>query len=397
MKFSISDRMAAMQPSAIREILKNTTNPDVIPFAAGNPSSEAFPVKELENITRIIFGGQPIAALQYSVSEGDPHLRKSVRQFATGREPGLMKDYDDLIIVSGAQQGIDLVAKCLLNEGDVVLCEDPSFVGALNTLRSYNPKLVGVPMEADGISLDALEQALRTQPQVKLLYLIPNFQNPSGITMSLAKRKAVYELAKTYGVVILEDNPYGDLRFEGTHIPAIKTLDTEGLVVYCGTFSKIISPGLRVGYVIAHRDLMTKVVVAKQCNDVHTAILSQMLCDQYLSSCNMDAHLGNLQKIYRAKSTLMLDAMDEAFGEKVQYQRPEGGLFVWCTLPREVEMLAFVQAALAQKVAVVPGSAFLADPKAPSWSFRMNFSTPTNKQITDGVEILGQVLRDFIR
>lgn len=397
MKFNISDRMAAMQPSAIREILKNTTNPDVIPFAAGNPSADAFPVKELENITRIIFGGQPIAALQYSVSEGDPHLRKSVAQFVESREPGLMKDHDQILITTGAQQGIDLTAKCLLNEGDVVLCENPSFVGALNTLRSYNPKLVGIPMEEDGINLAALEQALQTQQRVKLLYLIPNFQNPTGITMSLQKRKAVYQLAKTYGVLILEDNPYGDLRFEGEHIPAIKTLDTEGLVVYCGSFSKIISPGLRVAYTIAHQELMTKLVVAKQCNDVHTSTLSQMLCDQYLSSCNMDAHLANLQKIYRAKSSLMLDAMEEAFGDKISYLRPQGGLFVWCTLPQGVDMLAFIQAALAQKVAVVPGSAFLTDPSAPCSSFRMNFSTPTNKQITDGIEILGQVLRDFVR
>ena len=397
MNYSISSRMASMQPSAIREILKNTANPDVIPFAAGNPSPDAFPVKEIENITQIIFGSHPVAALQYSVTEGDGHLRRTVQQFACGREPDLMREEDELIIVSGAQQGIDLTAKCLLNEGDVVLCEDPSFVGALNAIRSYNPRLVGIPMESDGMDLLALEQALKTEKNVRMIYVIPNFQNPSGVTMSLEKRRVLYRLAKQYGVVILEDNPYGDLRYEGEHIPAIKTLDTEGLVVYCGTFSKIISPGLRVGYVVANRALMPKIIVAKQCSDVHTCILSQMICDQFLTSCNMDAHFSNLQKIYRAKLTLMLDAMEEAFQGRVAYARPQGGLFVWCTLPQGVDMLEFVQAAMAEKVAVVPGTAFLADQGAPCSSFRMNFSTPANQQITDGVEILGRVLHQFIR
>lgn len=397
MNYPISDRMASLQPSAIREILKNTADPGIIPFAAGNPSPDAFPVKEIENITRIIFGANPIPALQYSISEGDPHLRTAVKSFASHREPGLFSDADDLIIVSGAQQGIDLTAKCLLNEGDVVLSEDPSFVGALNALRSYRPKLVGIPMESDGIDIAALETALKTEQRVKLMYLIPNFQNPAGATMSLAKRKAVYELAKRYQVVILEDNPYGDLRYEGEHIPAIKTLDTEGLVVYCGSFSKIISPGLRVGYVIANKELLQKIVVAKQCSDVHTSILSQMICCQFLNSCNTDAHLANLQKLYRAKRNLMLDAMDTAFQGRAVYVRPEGGLFVWCTMPQGTDMLAFVQAAIQRKVAVVPGTAFLTDESAPCTSFRMNFSTPTNQQITDGVEILGEVLRDFIR
>ena len=199
--------MASLQPSAIREILKNTSSPDVIPFAAGNPAPEAFPLKEIENITRIIMGDNPVAALQYSVSEGYPALRDAAFSFAEKREPGIRKPGDTILIVSGAQQGIELAAKCLINEGDTVLSEDPSFVGALNALRSYHPNLVGVPMEEEGMNLDALEKAMQTQPNVKLLYIIPNFQNPTGITTSLEKRKAIYELCKRYGVMILEDNP----------------------------------------------------------------------------------------------------------------------------------------------------------------------------------------------
>ncbi len=397
MNYNFSHRISSLQPSAIREILKNTADPHVIPFAAGNPSPEAFPVKEIENILGILMGDNPIACLQYSVSEGYPALRDACASFAASREPGLVHEEDATLVVSGAQQGIELAAKCLINEGDTILCEDPSFVGALNALRSFNPNLVGIPMEKDGIDVAKLEEAMKSNPNVRMLYLIPNFQNPTGITMSAEKRQAVYELAKRYGVIILEDNPYGDLRFDGKHVPAIKTLDTEGLVVYVGTFSKIISPGLRVGYVIANKALMSKLVVAKQCSDVHTAILNQMVCERFLASCNMNAHLSNLQRIYRAKSSLLLKAMEEAVGDKLTWNQPEGGLFVWYTLPDGVDMPQFCTAAAQAGVAVVPGSAFLTRLGDPCQSFRVNFSTPTNKQLTDGAEILGRVLRDFIR
>ena len=397
MDYSFSDRISSLQPSAIREILKNTADPNIIPFAAGNPSPEAFPVKEIENIIGILMGDNPIACLQYSISEGYPALREACANFANSREPGLVHEGDSTLIISGAQQGIEMAAKCLINEGDTILCEDPSFIGALNALRSFNPNLVGIPMERDGINVDKLEEAIKANSNVKMLYLIPNFQNPTGVTMSLEKRKAVYQLAKKYGIIILEDNPYGDLRFSGEHIPAIKTLDAEGLVVYVGSFSKIISPGMRVGYVIANSAIMAKLVVAKQCSDVHTAILNQMICERFLASCNMNAHLANLQRIYKAKSNLLLKSLEEAVGDKLTWNQPQGGLFVWCTLPDGVDMPAFCGAAAQAGVAVVPGSAFLVKLGAPCQSFRVNFSTPTNKQLTDGAEILGRVLHDFVR
>ena len=397
MTYAFSDRMASLQPSAIREILKNTSSPDVIPFAAGNPAPEAFPLKEIENITRIIMGDNPVAALQYSVSEGYPALRDAAFSFAEKREPGIRKPGDTILIVSGAQQGIELAAKCLINEGDTVLSEDPSFVGALNALRSYHPNLVGVPMEEDGMNLDALEKAMQTQPNVKLLYIIPNFQNPTGITTNLEKRKAIYELCKRYGVMILEDNPYGDLRFDGSYIPAIKTMDTEGLVIYVGSFSKIISPGLRVGYVIANSDFMAKMVVAKQCSDVHTNILAQMVCERFLISCNMNSHLLGLQKIYKSNAALLIKCLEEHTAGRLTWRAPQGGMFIWCTLPEGSDMVAFCKKAAEAKVAVVPGSAFLTDPSEPCRSFRMNYSTPSNKQIISGCEIMGGVLKDFLR
>jgi len=398
MEYRISDRMAALKPSAIREILKNTANPNVIPFAAGNPSPDAFPVKEISKISSIVLENSAVAALQYSVSEGYAPLRTAVDNFCEAQEPGLKdNDLDDTLIVTGGQQGIDLTAKCLLNEGDIVICEDPSFIGALNTFRSYNVKLMGVPLESDGISIEGVEAILKEYPRTKLIYLIPNFQNPGGCTMSLAKRKAVYELAKKYGAIILEDNPYGALRYENEHIPAIKTLDTTGNVVYCASFSKIISPGFRVGYLVARKELMQKLVVAKQCSDVHTPMLTQMISQQFLSTCNIDAHISSMIRLYRTKRDLMCSMIDTYFGDKITYVRPEGGLFVWCTMPCGSDMIGFVKAALEKNVAVVPGNAFCADPSAQSFSFRMNFSTPTATQITDGMEILGDVLKNFVK
>ena len=396
MELTFSQRMAAMQPSAIREIFKNIADPSVIPFAGGNPSQEAFPVKELENISRITFENNPVTALQYSVTEGYPQLRDATRHFAEGREPGLFRESDSIIITTGAQQAIDLATKCLVNEGDTILCENPSFIGALNAFRTYRANLVGVEVESDGISVEGLEAAIRENPGAKILYIIPNFQNPTGATLSLEKRKAVYELCRRNGILILEDNPYGDLRFAGQHVPAIKTLDTDGVVCYCGTFSKIISPGLRVGYAIGPHELLDKMVVAKQCEDVHTPVFNQMLCCQFLLSCNVASHLAALQKLYRAKCDLMIHAMERHL-DRTSFIAPEGGLFVWCTLPERVDLLSFIRAAAEEKVAVVPGTTFLPDTSAPCSSFRLNFSAPQNQQITDGVERLGRVLDRFLR
>lgn len=397
MNYTFSNRIAAVQPSAIREILKATSDPNIISFAAGNPAPEAFPVKSIENIIAIIMGDTPIPALQYSLSEGYTPLREATRTFALSREPGIATDNDSVLIVSGAQQGIELTIKCLVNEGDTVLSETPSFVSALNTIRSYGANLVGIPMDSDGINLELLEKALKEQPRVKLLYTIPNFQNPSGSTMSGEKRKAVYELCRSHGVLILEDNPYGDLRFAGKHIPAIKTLDTDGIVIYVGSFSKIIAPGLRVGYIIANSGLLPKLVVAKQCSDVHSNILAQMVCERFLVSCNMPSHLMNLQRIYDSKAELMMNSLAASCSDLLRWNTPEGGLFLWCTLPQGADMNAFCKASVAAGVAVVPGTAFLADEGEPCSSFRVNYSTPTNEQIVRGAELLGAALKNFIR
>nr|WP_317413493.1 PLP-dependent aminotransferase family protein [uncultured Solibaculum sp.] len=396
MQYTFSDRVSSLQPSAIREILKFTADPTVISFAAGNPAPEAFPVKEVAEISSRIFAERPIDALQYSITEGYTPLRDRMKNFMRDRYNSY-RDFDELIITSGAQQVMELTTKALCNEGDTIICEAPSFIGSLNAFRSFGVKLRGVPVESDGIDIAQLEEALKEEKKAKFIYVIPNFQNPSGVTMSLEKRKAVYDLAGKYGVMILEDNPYGELRVKGENIPTIKSLDTDGRVIYAGTFSKVLSPGIRVGYAVAPSPVIQKMVVCKQVTDVHTNIFGQMLADEFMANYDFDAHLENIRGIYRKKMGLMLDLMKQHLPGSVTWNEPEGGLFIWCTLPEGTDMLGFCKEAVeTYRVAVVPGTAFLTDESAPCSSFRLNFSTPTDQQLVEGMEKLGKAAAKYL-
>lgn len=395
MDYIFSDKVSSLRPSVIREILKFTSDPEVISLAAGNPAPEAFPVKEIAGITASLLAENPINALQYSVTEGYTPLRNRLKE-RMKKADCFDENSDELIITSGAQQANELACKVLLNEGDTLFCEAPSFIGSLNAFKSYNVNLVGIPMEDDGMKLDALEEALRTANKPKLIYIIPNFQNPMGLCTSLEKRKAIYELAKKYGVMILEDNPYGDIRFAGENIPSIKTMDKDGIVIYSRTFSKTLAPGLRVGYVSAPKPVVQKMVVCKQVSDVHTNIMAQMICDEYLKNYDMDAHLEEIRAIYRHKCGLMLDEIDKNFSKKITVTKPEGGLFIWATLPEGSDMMGFCNTAVQKyKVAVVPGTAFLIHETDKTSSFRLNFSTPTDEQLIKGCEILGKLSKEM--
>lgn len=395
MEFNFSNKVKELKPSAIREIFKSLTDPQVISFAAGNPSEQSFPIEKLSKLSEEIFANQGAFALQYGITEGYTPLRQQVSarlksKFSIGR------DFDDTIITSGGQQGIDLTAKVLCNEGDVVICENPSFIGALNAFRSYGVKLVGVDVESDGVNVSQLEKALSENKNAKFIYLIPTFHNPTGITMSLEKRKAVLALAKKYNVPILEDNPYGELRFSGQDIPTIKSLDEDGLVIYCGSFSKIFSAGMRVGFLCAHKELIQKIVVVKQTNDVHTNLFFQMLCSKFIDKYGLDEHVANIGKLYLEKCTHMLSCMDKCMPEGVTFTRPEGGLFLWCTLPEYFDMQKFIADCVESKIAVVPGATFLPNPAA-SHCFRMTYATPSNEQITRGVEILANCINNQLK
>lgn len=394
MDYTFSDKISSLQPSAIREILKATADPAIIPLAAGNPAPDAFPVEKVQKISAEILAEEPITALQYGVTEGYQPLRDELKSWLARREK-IGRDFDDLLVVSGATQIMDLTTKVLCNEGDTVICEEPSFIGSLNCFRSYGCKLKGVPVEADGMDVDALEEALKTTENAEFIYTIPNFQNPAGATMSLAKRKRLYELAVKYNKIILEDNPYGDLRVAGEPLPTIKSMDTEGIVIYAGSFSKILSPGLRVAYCVGPKPILAKMTVGKQASDVHTPCLNQMIVYRWLRDYDVEAHIKKIQGIYRKKLNLMCDCIDKELGDFVEYVRPEGGLFIWCKLPDDVDMLDFVQRAVKKKVAVVPGNAFLMNDTDKTQYIRLNFSTPSDEKIAAGIKLLGEVAKEY--
>ncbi len=395
MTYTFSDKLANLKPSAIREIFKSLTDPSIISFAAGNPAPESFPVEALARLAADIFANEPTAALQYSITEGYAPLRAAVSQ-RIKEKFNIGRDFDDTIIVSGGQQGIELACKVLCNEGDVVLCEDPTFIGSLNSFRSNGAKPVGVACDGEGILPEALEERLKTTPNVKMLYIIPTFQNPSGITTPLARRKRVYELCRRYGVMILEDNPYGELRFSGEDVPTIKSMDEDGIVIYCSSFSKILSAGMRLGYVTAPKEVTSKMVVAKQGEDVHTNIFFQMLCYKYMTECDMDAHIESIRTLYKKKCTLMLECLEKELPKCVTFTRPEGGLFVLCTLPHGLDSAEFAKGLVARKLAVVPGATFLADESGSSSAFRLNYSTPSDEDIVRGVKILGDYTKEYL-
>ncbi len=394
MEYIFSDRTNNLKPSAIREIFKYAADPTVVSLSAGNPSPDAFPVKELEEISARLFRENPIGLLQYSVTEGYAPLREHLKKYMKEKYDIGTGD-DDVLITTGAQQIMDFAAKSLVNEHDVIITEAPSFIGSLNSFRAYNAKLVGVPVESDGMNMEGLEKALAENENVRFIYTIPNFQNPSGVTMSLEKRKKLYELACRYNVLVLEDNPYGDLRYSGEFLPAIKTFDTDGRVIYAGSFSKVISPGIRVAYTIAPKPIVQKMTVCKQGSDVHTNIWSQMLCYEFLTKYDFEAHLERLRTIYRAKAKFCMDLLDKYCAPEIEYDKIDGGLFIWCKLPEGVDMPEYVKKAIERKVCVVPGNAFLTDESETTNGFRINFSTPTDEQLEKGIKALGKLIKEY--
>ncbi|MBQ7133204.1 MAG: PLP-dependent aminotransferase family protein [Ruminococcus sp.] len=397
MTYNFSDKVLSLKPNAIREILKSASDPGVISLSAGNPAPDAFPVDAIREISENLLKENPIGVLQYGISDGYTPLRNTLKSYLS-EELDVIKEDDELIIVSGAQQVMDIAAKTFLNENDTLICEAPSFVGALNTFRSYNVNLVGVTVEKDGMNMEELEEKLQANPNTKLIYTIPNFQNPSGVTMSLEKRQKLYELAKKYGVLIIEDNPYGDLRYSGENVPCIKSFDDSGIVIYSGSFSKVVAPGIRAGYMVANKAAMAKMIVCKQGQDVHTAMWSQMVCNEFMTKYDFKGHLQMLRELYTKKANLCMDLLDEyVVPAGITYNKIEGGLFIWCTLPQNVDMLAFCKALTERKVCVVPGNAFLTDSALPCDSFRINFSTPTDDELTQGIKIIGEVAREFIK
>lgn len=393
MSISVSKKFANMKPSATREILKATSDPSVIAFAGGSPAVDAFPCEEVKRVSAEILEENPVSALVYGVSEGYEPLRQTVREWLKKRN-NFGTDDDTIIITAGGTQVMDITTRIMTNPGDTIICEEPSFIGSLNAFRSHGCKLKGVPIDSDGMNIDELEKAIKECPDAKFIYTIPNFQNPGGTTLSLEKRKAMYRLAKENGLLILEDDPYGNLRVDGEDVPSIKSLDTDGIVIYAGSFSKILAPGIRVAYAVVPNYLAQAFTIGKQVSDVHTGVLNQMIVERWFEEYDVDAHIEDIKKIYRKKLNLMCDCLDKNCPE-INYVRPQGGLFLWAKLPDNVDMLDYCKRLIEKKVAVVPGTAFMIDDEAPCHYIRMNFSTPSDENIVKGIEIMAQVLKEY--
>ena len=386
---SYADRFDGISGSAIREIFKVLGKPGIISFAGGNPSNDALPNEICAEIARDVLLDDGKRILQYGATEGYPPFLESLEAY-------LREDYDfpverkNILSLSGSSQGVDLLCKALFNPGDTVLTEDPTFLGNIQTMRLYQLNLVPVESDEDGLIMDALEAAVKKH-HPKALYCIPTFQNPTGRTLAKDRRRRIAEMAEEYGFLVIEDDPYRDLRYDGQQQPSVKHFDTSDHVVYLGSFSKLVSPGMRVGYMVGHEDIVRKCTIGKQGSDLHTPLLTQAIIDQFLRRQLLHPHLHSILGPYRDKLHAMLDEL-KTFPEGTRHTTPEGGLFVFCTLPEGNNATEQFAQAVENCVAYVPGTHFYPDGGHHN-SLRLNFSNSTLEQIKTGMGILRKLFQ----
>lgn len=392
MESMFSDRISDVPRSFIREILKIAIDESVISFAGGLPNRNLFPVEELKTATNKIFDESGKDILQYSESEGYLELREWISARYKEKQ-GISVNPDNILITSGSQQGLDLLGKTFLNEGDSVIIEKPGYLGAIQAFSVYKSRFFQIPLEADGINLNQLENTVLNQP-AKLFYCVPNFQNPSGITYSEEKRLKVAEILKRRKMILVEDNPYGELRFLGKDQPSFYKLLPENTVLL-GSFSKIVVPSFRIGWIVANDDIMERLVVAKQASDLHTNYLGQRIIYQYLKDNNIDEHIDKIRGAYRKQRDAMVNAIEKYFPPGTVFTQPEGGMFLWITLPEELSALKVFERAIKHKVAFVPGDPFYVSETNVN-AMRLNFSCVDEETIQIGIERLGKVIKDMI-
>jgi 2-aminoadipate transaminase len=396
-----AQRTQRMTSSAIRELLKLTEDPEVISFAGGLPAPDVFPVDEFNAACEQVLKDWGAQALQYGSTEGYLPLREMIARH-TGRY-GISITAQNILITSGSQQALDLLGKVFINPGDRILVEEPTYLGALQAWNAYGAEYVTVPMDENGMRTDGLESALRCG--VKFIYVLPNFQNPTGVTLSRERRQQLIEIADRYGVPIIEDDPYGQLRYEGENLPSIVTMDNEfrrnggndyrGNVIYLSTFSKTLAPGLRLAWVVAPTQVIRKLVQAKQGADLHTATFNQIVAFEVARGGFLDRHIWLIRRVYGERRNIMLDAMEELFPPGVRWTKPQGGLFLWGMLPKGMDTSEIFKVAVKRKVAFVPGTSFYALGGGEN-TMRLNFSYSNPDQIKIGIERLGNLLKEMI-
>ena len=381
MAVRFADRMGKVEGSAIRELLKLTARPEVISFAGGMPAPELFPVEEMKKVS-----------LQYTTTEGYLPLREKIAQRMNKTLNTNIKP-DDILITSGSQQGLDFSGKTFLDKGDVVLCESPSYMGALNAMKAYEPEFIEIATDNDGMKMEELEKVLASNNKVKLIYVIPDFQNPSGRTWPLERRLKFMEIINKYEIPVVEDNPYGELRFDGETLPSLKSLDTKGLVIYLGTFSKIFCPGYRLGWTCAAPKILEKFNICKQGADLQASTIGQMEVNKFMEMYDLDAHVKKIKECYVKRRDVMLKTMEEEFPEGVEFTHPQGGLFTWVTLPEGIDAGEMAKKCLEKNVAYVPGASFYPNGGVFN-TCRLNYSNMPEDKIVEGIKRMGEVLRE---
>ena len=392
MAVKFAERMGKIEGSAIRELLKLTARPEVISFAGGMPAPELFPVEEMKEIAVAVLEEQGRVALQYTSTEGYLPLRQKIAQrmnktLKTNVGP------DDILITSGSQQGLDFSGKVFIDKGDVILCESPSYMGALNAMKSYEPEFIEIDTDNDGMIMEDLEKVLASNDKVKMIYVIPDFQNPSGRTWPLERRLKFMEIINKYEIPVIEDNPYGELRFDGESLPSLKSLDTKGLVIYLGTFSKIFCPGYRLGWTCADSKILEKFNICKQGSDLQASTISQMEVNKFMDVYDLDEHVEKIKACYVKRRDVMLKTMKEEFPDCVEFTHPEGGLFTWVTFPEGINAGEMAKKCLEKNVAYVPGESFYPNGGVYN-TCRLNYSNMPEEKIIEGIKRMGQVLRE---
>jgi len=393
MNAHFAGRMQHVRPSAIRELLQFGANPDIISFAGGYPDPNLFPLEQLSGIFETAISKSGREALQYTVSNGIPRLREQISRKMS--EEGISCTPEEIVVLHGAAQGLDLAAKMFLDAGDVVLMENPTFLGALIVFNPYEPRYKTVPLDEDGMIIEELEEILKRSPKVKLLYTTPDFHNPTGVTLSLDRRRRLVELANEYDFIILEDSPYRDLRYQGQPIPPIKSFDNEGRVIYLGSFSKVLAPGLRIGWAVSSREIAESMSLLKLAADTQTSTINMFAVSTFLDTCDIDALIGTLRKTYRHKKELMLDTIRRSFPQEVKFTDPSGGLFTWLTFDREFDTTKFMaeKAVPLAKVAYVPGATFFPVVQEINHA-RLSYSLQSDDMMVEGINRLGSMLKE---
>ena len=395
-----AQRTKRLKSSIIRELLKLTERPELISFAGGLPAPEVFPVREVEEAARRVLERSGALALQYSPTEGYTPLRELLVRHM--ERYGIVVRPGNVLITSGSQQALDLVGKCFLNGGDRIVVENPTYLGAIQAFHAYQAEYVTVPIDDHGMRTDLLEDVLRSG--CKFVYVLPNFHNPGGTTLPLGRREKLVELANHHGVPIVEDDPYGQLRYTGSHVAPIVKLDAKahecdrgqhdftGNVLYLSTMSKILAPGLRVAWIVAPESVIAKLVALKQGMDLHTSTYGQMVAYETAKGGFLDRHVRTIREVYGRRREAMLQSLEKYFPEEARWTRPEGGLFLWVTLPEGLDTLEMLQDAIAQDVAFVPGGAFFANGGGEN-TMRLNFSYCSRERAEEGIKRLAAVIK----